>query len=64
MWPYFRKMDDLGKPLKDSQIKKMAENRDQIAEVMAGVAAEFERVRKAGLPAEKIHKRGQMTVWD
>jgi len=64
MWPYFRKMDDLGKPLKDSQVKKMAENRDQIAEVMAGVAAEVERVKNAGLPAEKIHKRGQMTVWD
>ncbi len=64
MWPYFKKMDDLGKPLKENQIKKMAENREQIAEVMAGVAAEIDRVKNAGLPAEKIHKRGQMTVWD
>jgi glutaconyl-CoA decarboxylase len=64
MWPYFKKMDDLGKPLKENQIKKMEENRSQIAEVMAGVAAEIDRVKKAGLPAEKIRQRGQMTVWD
>ena len=64
MHPYFEKMDDLGKPLKPAQIEKMAENRSQIEAVMKEVAAEVERVKNAGLPAEKIHKRGEMTVWD
>ena len=64
MRPYFEKMDDLGKPLKEKLLEKMAENREQIEAVMSEVAAEFERVKKAGLPAEKVHSRGQMTVWD
>jgi glutaconyl-CoA decarboxylase len=32
--------------------------------VESEVASEVERVRQAGLPADKIHQRGQMTVWD
>ncbi len=64
MHPYFKKMDDLGKPLKPAQFDKMAENRAQIDAVLMEVAAEVERVKNAGLPAEKIHKRGEMTVWD
>jgi glutaconyl-CoA decarboxylase len=43
MHPYFKKMDDLGKPLKPAQIEKMAENRIQIEAVLQEVAAEVER---------------------
>src|SRR5512135_3480535 len=64
MRPYFEKMDDLGKPLKQNQIDKMAENRAQIEAVIKEVDAEVERVKQAGLPAEKIRQRGEMTVWD
>ena len=64
MRSYFKKMDDLGKPIKPSQIEKMAENRAQIEAVVIEVAAEIERVKNAGFPAEKIHERGEMTVWD
>jgi len=64
MWPYWKRMDPLGKPLKEKQIERMAENRRQIAEVEAQMAAEVEKVKQAGLPAEVIRKRGQMTVWD
>ena len=42
----------------------MEENRRQISEVEAQVEAEVERVKNAGLPAEVIKKRGQMTVWE
>jgi len=64
MRPYFQKMDDLGKPLKPFQIDAMAENRAQIEEVVKTLEAEIARVKNAGLPAEKIRERGEMTVWD
>ncbi|MBU1740353.1 MAG: glutaconyl-CoA decarboxylase subunit alpha, partial [Proteobacteria bacterium] len=50
--------------LKENVLKRMEENRRQIAEVEAGMAAETERIKQSGLPDEVIHKRGQMTVWD
>src|SRR3990172_4936179 len=64
MRQYFEKMDDLGKPLKPAQIERMKENRAQIEEVMKTIDAEVERVKNAGIPAETVRKRGQMTVWD
>src|SRR3990172_3341369 len=64
MRPYFEKMDALGKPLKQADVEEMAENRDQIAAVLEELRAEVSRAENAGLPAEKIHARGEMTVWD
>ncbi len=64
MRPYFQKMDDLGKPLKPFQIDAMVENRAQIEEVVKALEAEIDRVKRAGLPAEKIRERGDLTVWD
>jgi len=64
MHPYFVKMDDLGKPVSDRQKEKMAANKAEIDEILKTVAGEVEKVKQAGLPAEKIRSRGQMTVWD
>ena len=64
MWPYWQRMDELGKPLKEAALNKMEENQKLIEEVEGEVASEVEKVKKAGLPAEVIHKRGQMTVWE
>ena len=64
MRPYFEKMDDLGKPLRPAQVKRMEENITQIEEVMKGVDAEVERIKNVGIPVEKVHKRGQLTVWE
>lgn len=64
MHPYFQKMDALGKPLRQADIDEMADNRTQIAAVLEELDAEVSRARGAGLPAEKIHERGEMTVWD
>lgn len=64
MHSYFQNMPTFGKALSDKKKEKAAENRNQIEEVEALVAKEVERVKNAGLPAEKIHSRGQFTVWD
>lgn len=62
--PYFEKMDDIGKELSEAEVKRSAKNVDLICEQEELVAAEVDRVKKAGIPAEKIHARGGMTVFD
>jgi glutaconyl-CoA decarboxylase len=64
MHPYFQNMPTFGKALSDKKKEKLTPNRDQIQEAWSAVEAELERVKNAGIPAEKVHKRGQMTVWD
>ena len=63
MRQYFEKMRDFGKPLTDKQIEKAEENRKEIEKVMEVVEAEINRVKNAGIPAEKINQRGQLTAW-
>ncbi|MBM4442007.1 MAG: glutaconyl-CoA decarboxylase subunit alpha [Candidatus Rokubacteria bacterium] len=64
MRQYFEKMDALGKALKPLEVEEMAANRAQIAAALEELDAELTRVKNAGLPAEKIRERGEMTVWD
>jgi glutaconyl-CoA decarboxylase subunit alpha len=64
MRPYFEKMTPFGKPLTDKQKETAKENVSQIKEVEKIVAEAVEAVKNAGIPADTIHKRGQMTVWD
>jgi glutaconyl-CoA decarboxylase len=63
MRPYFEKMKEFGQELKEGQIKSTAASVKQIQEIEAGVAEAVEKVKNAGLPAEKINARGQLTVW-
>jgi hypothetical protein len=63
MKPYFEKMTEFGKPLSEGQIKRSEENVKQIQEVEKTVAEAVEKVRKAGIAAEEINKRGEMTVY-
>jgi glutaconyl-CoA decarboxylase len=63
MRPYFEKMPEFGKPLSDSVKKKMEESVAQIKEVEKGLAQAVEEVKNAGIPAEKVNKRGEMTVY-
>ena len=63
MHPYFKKMPGFGKELTDKRKASLAANKKAIEEVEAGIAAEVDRVKNAGLPAEKINSRGQLTVW-
>ncbi|MBU1276773.1 MAG: glutaconyl-CoA decarboxylase subunit alpha [Proteobacteria bacterium] len=64
MHPYFKNMPTFGKALTDKKKAKAEDNKKSILEVEAKVAEETLRVKNAGLPAEKVHSRGQMTVWD
>jgi len=63
MRPYFEKMKELGKPFPESKIKQTEENVAQIKEIEKELELEIERVKNAGLPTEKINKRGQWTIW-
>jgi glutaconyl-CoA decarboxylase len=63
MRPYFEKMAPIGKPLKESKRKDNEENARLISEVEKIIEQEQEKARNAGLPADKINARGQLTVW-
>lgn len=63
MRPYFEKMSEFGKPLSESQIRKSEENVRQIREVEEDLARRTQKVREAGLPAEKLNARGEWTVY-
>jgi glutaconyl-CoA decarboxylase len=64
MKSYFARMDDIGKPLRPAQIERMQANVAQAESVMKEIDAEVERIKNFGIPAEKVHERGEMTVWD
>jgi len=63
MRSYFEKMTEFGKPLTEGQIKQSQESVKEIKEVEKSLAAEVERVKKAGLPEEKLKARGEWTVY-
>jgi glutaconyl-CoA decarboxylase len=64
MRPYFEKMTAFGKALTDKQKEASQENIAQIREVEKQVSEAVEAVKNAGISADTIHQRGQMTVWD
>ena len=64
MRQYFEKMDDLGKPLSQQQIKGMQENLARIEEVMKRVDAEADRIKNFGVSFETLKQRGEMNVWE
>ncbi|MFO7784522.1 MAG: carboxyl transferase domain-containing protein [Desulfatiglandales bacterium] len=57
-------MNPIGKELTDKQKADAKENILQIQDAEQQVSEAIEAVKNAGIPAEKIKKRGQMTVWD
>ena len=63
MRPYFEKMKEFGQELKEGQIRSTEANVKQVQEVEGQVAEAVAKVKNAGLPAEKINARGQLTVW-
>ena len=62
--PYFEKMADIGKELSEAEAKRGAKNVEAINEQEALIEAEIERVKEAGIPAEKVRGRGSMTIYD
>ncbi|MFZ7125329.1 MAG: acyl-CoA carboxylase subunit beta [Desulfobacterales bacterium] len=63
MRPYFEKMPDLGRELREGERKRAEENVRTLKSAEAEVAEAVEAVRNAGFPTEKINARGEMTVW-
>ncbi|HPQ44953.1 MAG TPA: carboxyl transferase domain-containing protein [Syntrophales bacterium] len=57
-------MKEFGKPLRESQIKRMEESVAQTEEVMKGIEAEDQRIRDFGISTDLVHKREQLTVWE
>lgn len=63
MRPYFETMAKIGKPLSQARIKNTQENVEQIRAIEQELAAALADVKNAGIPAQKINERGQLTVW-
>ena len=57
MRPYFEKMQDWGKPVKENKV-----NIDEIKKVEQGIAEIVEEKKNAGMSAEILNKRGEWTV--
>ena len=63
MRPYFERMPQFGKPLKENRIARTQESRAKLEAVEAEIAAAAKARREVGLPAAEINKRGALTVW-
>jgi glutaconyl-CoA decarboxylase len=64
MRPYFEKMSPIGKTLSDREKALGEANAKEIDKVDQAVAQAMVERRKTGLPAEKLHKRGEKTGWE
>ena len=63
MRPYFEKMDNFGRALKEAEIKRSAENSGQIKKAEAEIDVLLEEAKNAGISEAEVNKRGEMTVW-
>ncbi|MFC1835185.1 acyl-CoA carboxylase subunit beta [Thermodesulfobacteriota bacterium] len=63
MRPYFEKMTPIGKPLSESKIRDTEENLATINAIEQQLQEEIDKCKNAGMPEEKINKRGFLTVY-
>src|SRR5574341_1440594 len=63
MKPYFARMPEFGKPLKENRIARTQESRAKLEAVETEIAAAASARKEVGLPAADINKRGMLTVW-
>ncbi|HDH86698.1 MAG TPA: glutaconyl-CoA decarboxylase subunit alpha, partial [Desulfobacteraceae bacterium] len=64
MRQYFQKMSPIGRELKEKEREQGKANAIKIGKVEKDVADAIEKRKMAGLPAEKLHKRGEKTAWE
>lgn len=62
--PYFETMPAIGKELREGEVRRSQENAELIRAQEEIIADEVLRVKNAGIPAEKVHQRGGMTIYD
>src|SRR5574341_2335627 len=63
MKPYFARMPEFGKPLKENRIARTQESRAKLEAGETAIAAAASARKEVGLPAADINKRGMLTVW-
>jgi glutaconyl-CoA decarboxylase subunit alpha len=64
MRAYFEKMNLVGKSLSDQEKKEGEANALEISRVDQGISEAIAERTRRGLPAEKLHKRGEKTAWE
>jgi len=64
MRQYFQKMSPIGRELRENEREREEANAIEISEVEKEVAEALEKRKMAGLPVEKLHKRGEKTAWE
>jgi glutaconyl-CoA decarboxylase len=64
MHKYFKKMTLIGKELRENERGREESNALKIAQVEKEVAQAIEKRNLAGIPAERLHKRGEKTAWE
>ena len=64
MRQYFQKMSPIGRELRENEREQGKANAIEISKVEKDVAEAIEKRKMAGLPAEKLHKRGEKTAWE
>ncbi|MBE9541891.1 MAG: glutaconyl-CoA decarboxylase subunit alpha, partial [Proteobacteria bacterium] len=64
MRQYFQKMSPIGRELRENEREQGKANALEISEVEKEIAEALENRKMAGLPVEKLHKRGEKTAWE
>jgi glutaconyl-CoA decarboxylase subunit alpha len=64
MRAYFQQMSPVGKALSEQEKKQGETNALEISKVDQEISEALEQRIKTGLPAEKLHKRGEKTAWE
>jgi len=57
-------MSPIGRELRENEREREEANAIEISEVEKEVAEALEKRKMAGLPVEKLHKRGEKTAWE
>jgi glutaconyl-CoA decarboxylase len=63
MRQYFEKMEPIGRDLTENERKRMEENVTLIKKEEEIIEEAKEKVKNAGIPAERINQRGENTAW-
>jgi len=64
MRQYFQEMSPIGRALRENEREREKANAAEISKVEAEIADAVEKRKLTGIPAEKIHKRGEKTAWE
>jgi glutaconyl-CoA decarboxylase len=64
MRKYFQKMSPIGRALRESEKERERANAAEISKAESEIADAAEKRKLTGIPAGKIHKRGEKTAWE